>query len=497
VSESSTPAAALARPFAAWSARRRSIAIEGASFALVAAVYVVQLLRSGYDRFYYDADEYWRLGDQFGHGTDFSLRAYSYDWRGYSMPLATHVLNGMGSLLGVSDMTIVRLFGALLATTLGVIVAPRFARALFPAAAITPARVLALNGLLFLYWRDHFGFPLVDFPSLLCACVGVLALLHRRPLGYVAAGLCLGFAANLRANYGFALLAAIAVAALASRDQASDKSSLSRRARHGRVLAAALVVAGALIAVFPQSLINHHQRGSWSPTIDKADEQTLVSIWVGMTAQKYETYVGPASEYPEPGVSYLDPATTRLLAQEGIRPVITASNHVAFPGDREYLKLLAKHPLEMSASYARHVFNGLDVKYPTPYVRDLRDTSPVTSLLEYTLIFLALARLLVPGARRALGAVRWSGLLVLVAACIGVLQVQAEVRYFLPLQLPIYLLACFGPATRATLFAGRERRVTLALAYAAFVLLCLTLSSSTTAQLEHPIADGGAPSAAG
>ena len=151
----------------------------------------------------------------------------------------------------------------------------------------------------------------------------------------------------------------------------------------------------------------------------------------------------------------------------------------------------------MSASYARHVFNGLDVKYPTPYVRDLRDTSTALSLLEYTLIFLALARLLATGARRALGGVRWAGLLVLAASCIGVLQVQAEPRYFLPLQLLIYLLVCFGPMTRQTLFAGRERRVTLAAAYASFVLVCLTLSSSTRAQLEHPLESTATPSATG
>jgi hypothetical protein len=483
----SRPAAALQRPVATWSPRSRALAAEAGMFASVAAAYLAHLLASGYDRFYYDADEYWRLGDQFGHGRDFSLLTYSYDWRGYSMPLVTHVLNGIGAAFGVSDLTVVRIFGALLAATLGVVVAPRLARALFPAAAITPARVLALNGLLFLYWRDHFGFPLVDFPALVCGCLGVLALLRGTRRSCLAAGACLGVAANLRPNYGFALLAAIAVAALLPRPCAWRP----------RALATALVVAGALAAVLPQSVINHHQRGSWSPTIARAGEQTLVSIWVGMTAQKYETYVGPAAGYPEPGVSYLDPATARLLAEDGIRPVVSPSGHLMFPSNGAYLKLLARHPLEMSASYARHVFDGLDVKYPTPYVRDLRDTSPLTSLLEYTLLFLAGARLLVPGARRALGGVRWAGLGVLVAACIGVLQVQAEVRYFLPLQLPVYLLVCFGPATRATLVAGRERRVALAAAYVAFVLVCLALSSSTQAQLEHPIPDGANPSATG
>jgi hypothetical protein len=477
VPATSHPAAAVARPVEGWSARGRSVAIEAGCFVLVAAVYLAHLIASGYDRFYYDADEYWRLGDQLSSGGHFSLLSYAYDWRGYSMPLVTHTLDAVGSMAGAGDVTIVRIFGACLAATLGVVVAPRLAKTLFPGAAITPTRVLALNGLLFLYWRDHFGFPLVDFPALLCAAVGVLALLQRRWWGYLAAGACLGFAANLRPNYGFALAAAFAVAALVP---------LRQWKLPARAAAVALVAAGAFAAFAPQIAINQHQRGSWSPFTAKAHEQTLVSIWVGLTAQKYETYVGPAAEYPEPGVSYLDPATARLLEKEGIKPVVSASNHLLFPSTGEYLSLVANHPVEMSASYARHVFNGLDVRYPTPYVRDLRDTSIALSVLQYTLIFLALVSLLLPGARKALGEIRWSGLVVLVAGCIGVLQVQAEPRYFLPLTLPIYLLVCFGPAARMV-FTRRDRRITLAVAYAVCLLVCLTLSSNTQAELEHPL----------
>jgi hypothetical protein len=462
--------------------RRRGIAVEAGCFALVAAVFLTRLLTSGYDRFYSDAGQYWKLGDQFGRGRDFSLLAYSYDWRGYSMPLLTHVLNEVGAAIGVSDLTIVRIFGALLAATLGVVVAPRLARALFPAARIGPARVLAFNALLLVFWRDHFGFPLVDFPALLCASLGVLALMRRTWWGYLAAGLCLAFAANLRPNYGFALLAAGAVAALVP---------LRPWSWRARTLALALVSLGALLAFLPQIAVNQRHHGSLSPFIATANEQTLVSIWVGMTAQKHETYVGPAAAYPERGVSYLDPATARLLEDENIRPVVSDSNHLLFPGNREYLRLVASHPLEMTASYARHVFNGLDVRYATPYVRDLRDTSSVLSLLQYTLIFVALASLLLPGARRALGDVRWSGLAVLVSACIGVLQVQAEPRYFLPLHLPIYLIACFGPSV-AVLLRRRDRRGTLIAGYAACLVVCFVLSSNTQAELEHPLRDASA-----
>src|SRR5207245_115919 len=109
--------------------------------------------------------------------------------RGYALPLLNHALQAIGSALGIGSVTIVRVWGALLAATLGVFVAPRLACALFPAAQITVGRVLALNALIFLYWRDHFGFPLTDFPALLAAAVGVIGLLRRRPVGYVVAGL--------------------------------------------------------------------------------------------------------------------------------------------------------------------------------------------------------------------------------------------------------------------------------------------------------------------
>ena len=55
------------------------------------------------------------------------------------------------------------------------------ARELFPAASIGPGRALALNALIFLYWRDHFDFSLSDFPSLLVAIVGLLILMPLSP----------------------------------------------------------------------------------------------------------------------------------------------------------------------------------------------------------------------------------------------------------------------------------------------------------------------------
>ncbi len=459
----------------------RRIPVEAACFALVAAVYLVHLFASGYDVFYYDASEYWQAGKLFNDGGGFSLLSYDYEWRGYSIPLLNHILDSVGGALGMGDVTIVKVFGALLAATLGVVVLPRLARALFPNAALGWARVLALNGLLFLYWRDHLDFPLADFPALMAASVGVICLLRGGTWGYLLAGLSFGLAANMRGNYWFALVAALLVTAVI------PLRSWSWRTRGTAV---GLLLAGAFLISLPQMLMNNRHHDTWSPGVANAREQNLVTTWLGLRAQKYETYVGPASGYPSPGVFYLDPSTRRLLEEENIAPVIRL-NRPSFPSSSRYIRLVLEHPLTMATSYFRHVFNGLDVKYPTPYVRDLDNKPLLLSLLQYTLLFVAVARLVLPDARRALGRIRWSGVGVLASALVGVIATQAEPRYYLPLTTLVYLLVCFGPATRTSLIgSSTARRVAMGAACVAFVLGCVMLSSDTQDQIEFPQAVG-------
>jgi hypothetical protein len=303
-------------------------------------------------------------------------------------------------------------------------------------------------------------------------------LLRGDTVGFLASGLGFGLAANMRPAYLPALVVSVAIAALMrwrSRDW------------RARVIAPAAVLAGAFVALLPQIAINHHQHGSLSPSLPGGKVIALQQLSDGMIAQKYETYVGPTSGYPQPEVFYFDPATTHVLEQEGLSTsTIVFGQYAAITSYGQYIGIVLRHPAELLASYVRHVFNGLDVRYPTPYVRDLSDTSIFLSLLQYTLMFLAAARLVVPSARRALGRVRWLGLLVLLSPIVTALPSEAESRFFLPLQLTIYMLVCFAPAPWALVSgAGARRRVALAGAYIAFVLVCLTLSSATLAELQH------------
>jgi hypothetical protein len=459
------------------------ISLEPVCFLLVAGIYAAHLFLSGYDQFYYDSAVYWQLGNSFTSNGHFSLLAFQVQPggypRGYSLPLLNHFLHVVGSGVGLGDVTIVKIFGALLAATLGVLVVPRLARHLFPGASVGWGRVFALNGLIFLYWRDHFDFPLSDFPALLVATVGLLGLVRATARGYLVAGLGLGLAENMRPAYLTTLVAAIAAAALLP-----YKPWDWRR----RGTAASLVVAGALVAFLPQMLINHHQRAGWSPVVPGGKNVALLQLSDGMRAQRYETYVGATSGYPQPQVFYLDPATRHVLQRDHLTAhTLIFGQKAAITSYGRYIRLVFHHPLDMAAAYLRRIFNGLDVWYPTPYVRDLSDRSIVLSLLQYTLMFTAISLLLLPGARRALGRIGWVAVAVLVSPCLTAIPGAVEPRFFLPMQLLIYMLVCFGLSTRTTLLGGNiGRRASLAVSYLAFLLGCLTLSSATLAQLEHP-----------
>jgi hypothetical protein len=76
----------------------------------------------------------------------------------------------------------------------------------------------------------------------------------------------------------------------------------------------------------------------------------------------------------------------------------------------------------------------------------------------------------------------------LISPCLTAIPGAVEPRFFLPLQLLIYMLVCFGPAGAAASFVrwSRLQRIALSGSYVAFIALCLWLSSSTRDKIEYP-----------
>jgi hypothetical protein len=444
--------------------RIRRAAPELACFLLVTSVYLAHFVRAGYDRFYHDSAEYWELRTSFGDG--FSLLAYDDPFRGYTLPLLNRALGWIADVSGASDVTTVEAVGGLLAATLGVIVLPRLARVLFSEAVVTWPRVLVLNALVFAFWRDHFAFPLSDFPAVLAACVGLIALFRSSTAGYLVAGLAFGVAANMRPAWAAATLIVLVAAAL---------PVLRGAARRRGATAAVLVATGLVIVAAPQVAMNVRHHDTWSPAPARSRDISMVQLNGGLVAQRYETYIGPQDRYPRTKVFYRDPVASML-----------ANDEVESYG--EYLRLVATNPHRLAGSYVLHTFNGLHVLYPTPYVRDLRDTSWALSVAQYSIVFLAVLTLVLPDARRALGRVRWLGLVVLAVPSLTAIPGAMEPRFFLPVHLLAYSLVCFGGGLRSALAGGGARRgVAVGAAYGAFLALWLVLAEATQAQIEFPL----------
>ncbi len=446
---------------------RRSSVVSAGLFALVASIYFLYLQRFGDTHFYYDSNQYWTLGQAFGRGGHFSLLDFNATIRGYSLPLLNRGLSALASRVGIGSVTIVQGFGSLEIALLGTLLIPGLARKLLPSAAVTPARVLLFNAIVFLFWRDHLGFPLSDFPAITLA-VGALTLMTRRTLpAYAIAGFALGLAWNVRPTFlATLLLALILVAARAG----------IRRAPGLALAALGVMLAGVFVASLPQILINHRHHHSWSPLALSGQKILGDNVFYGMEVQRYETNVG--THYPTPTVFYNDPAMIAILTEHQVTQITSVS---------QYLDIARQNPTAMVGAYVRHIFNGLDVRYPSVYVHDLRDSPEWFALINYSLLFIAAARLLVQSFRRRLGDVSWPEAAVFAAACIPAIPFAVESRYFLPLQLIVYSLVVFSPGLRrGWAELGPPGRVSLAILYPLFLLACVTLSVTTVSLVGFP-----------
>lgn len=222
----------------------------------------------------------------------------------------------------------------------------------------------------------------------------------------------------------------------------------------------------------PQLLINRRYFGAVTPLV-LAQSRTLgihhlylQKLKWGLLHEKYESSVG--RELPTGQLLFLDAAGAALLRAEGIVEIDS-------PG--QYLGLLARHPLTLAGIYARHLFAGLDLSHPTPYLKRWAPARPL-QLLNYTLWFwaalVALHRR--PTAREALV------LAALLLPCLAVIPLSMEVRFLLPLHLLLLALVAYGQWPE---WAWRGRRkLGLLLIFPLYLAGCIWLSNRIKQDVE-------------
>ncbi|MBT2556802.1 hypothetical protein J7E24_03325 [Hymenobacter sp. ISL-91] len=446
-------------------------------FGIAFLLFGVHVFTSRFHIQVYDANGYRELAYKLYNGGDFALLRFDSALRGYLYPLLYVPIVALANAQSiVSEEALIKLVGALVAGAIfGWLPALLWQRV--TGTKLPPLRRGAFIVVGFLLWRDYFNYMLTDFPAV-AGLVGALCLLLPRPTlaKSVLAGLLVAAVINMRPVYLVALPSVLAVGSWLAYHDSTRRWHIAV----SRFLGAYAL--GFMLLSAPQWYINWENFGINRPLvigIDYTDpamvatgDLYLQKITDGFTVQKYET--GIAVDYSNAQVQYLDLSGTALLALDFNRKMDSYG---------EYLQFVLRHPLDMLGLNARHLFNGLDVLYPTPYLYRVYTTTGLLAGMNYTLLFVAIIICML-----RLNQLTVTHILLISALLIPALisvPLPVECRYVLSLHLLLVAIACFGWPATWTWRRLAPYRLPLVLTYLLFLTLCFTLSGATQALLRE------------
>ena len=436
---------------------------------LILVLYLVYLPLSGYTTLYNDSLNYWFISIYFHKAGHLSLLNFHDSFRGYFLPLLLLPMRIVQFYSGLPILLFAQMFGAVLAAVGFGWLGPLLWRAVCGIGPLGWPRRVAFAVLGFALWRDYFNFPLTDFPALWALLLGLLLLYRRGVWWVVAAGGMLAAACNIRSSYLIAVPFFVALALLLP-TQARPRYRLAR----GLAL-----LAGATLVLTPQLLINQRYFHQNTPLVlmqDKdleTDNLYREKLKWGLLHQKYETSIG--TDYPERVMILRDYVGEALVRQERID---------WFDSYTSYAHLVLRHPLLFARMYAWRLFNGLDIQYPTPYIKRVYVPTWPLAWLNYTVWFGA-GLVVLRTCFRRLSLPQWLVLAVLLVPCLPMLPMSMECRFLLPLHLLLYAILCFGwPVGWWPALVPRWRLAGVGVAYVGFVALCFWASATAQAALE-------------
>jgi hypothetical protein len=458
--------------------RRRPLAI---SFVVTSIVLIANLLSVSNKTLYGDADNYWSLARTFSNGGLFPFAQYTDRLRGYSLPFMLFGIQRAASIAALDPILVFRTVSALTgAAVFGIVLPALFTRLL--GVTVTLRMAIVFAALAVVYWRGHLLYSLSDVPAVLLLAAGLL-LLPAAPggpwtIGAAAlSGACLAVAANTRPVYEIALLASVALVCWHT-----AKSSRSRRV----MLSIAAFTAGIAVVLMPQSLINSRIFGTRNPFAHREVRSTQPDLYVrqlawGIGIQKYETNIGP--NFPV-AVMFLDTRGLELLQVDALHDPRSAIDRLRL-SLADYLALLTRHPLFFASAYARHLFNGLDVAYSTPYVTRMSPRDLPFALFNYVMLGFAAAGGVWSLTGIAWGQYRWNAALAAAFLLPSALAIPTaiEPRFLMPL----WLFACGVTVFRFPRWERRGARAVLAYVAAVvlFAIVGVAIAATTYSQIQN------------
>lgn len=111
-----------------------------------------------------------------------------------------------------------------------------------------------------------------------------------------------------------------------------------------------LLLSGMAFLAFPQSMINKHNDGSYSPLVNTMTESDInlevQQLFWGLIIDRCEGYVGEADLFENAQVYYEDPVGIAICERDGL-----TRNDFSI---RVYFREFLKHPLDFLGIYVRH-----------------------------------------------------------------------------------------------------------------------------------------------
>lgn len=393
------------------------------NYASLVCAFLVFLVYAYFHRdlpFRGDAWEIWEVSKHFYEpGREHSFVEY----RG---PLTFVLYNAVyraTSAIGLGEQEGFRLFSAIVFALLTTRVVPALASRLLGRRS-TNAEVLLFVVTTLYFFGGYLLHPQVDVLALTLFLAAAVLFLGPSstvgPFAYAGAGLLVLSAAALRMNYFVALPALLLMAYY--RRLAPGPSSRRR--------ALGLAAFGMLVVVASVLLL--------SQRTDSGQGRVLhAQLAKGLTIEKIEWNAGDP-RFPG-AIIVADKAGSALLASRN-----SQSDRLSMT-PREYLDLVARHPVTIGQTWLKHLFNGLDLWYDSVYVQDLFRGRLLRSLLNYTLFFLAFlvvrARCLARDVNQRAGA--WA-LLAIALPALSAVPFVVEVRFFIPMIATAHAIAILG-----------------------------------------------------
>lgn len=446
-------------------------------------------LAKGSFTFYYDAEIYWDLRFAFNqHETvRFSLLNYNEPLRGYLFPLIHLLIDELADRIGVVDVILLEIVQAFVYSVLICFIIPRGINVLFQHKPDF-LQISVFSFLVLLFWQGYFFYPLSDFLAAFLFLCGAYIFVRYNSnwLAALLAGLAWGGAVLVRPAYQITLIPLLLWAVYFY----IKKSSLSIYMALAR-LVAVLIGIGLIFA--PQVSINLKHFGIFSylpqTQLIFGKDLFIQQINGGIVVQKFESNVG--KNYP-PRVHFFDRQGENLLLDSGFKSSPYSISKQILP-DRtltlaEYFRLVLNYPLDFVSIYARHLFNGLDIVYNTPYIENIFERSIFLRFINYSLWFLVFSYIPSKLKEQRYQISQLFLPFIFALPCLLSIPTAVEVRFMLPIHLMAYALAAFRilPDFVIRDFSQKRRLVFQYLPwYAAFLVVCFTLSENTFMGLEY------------